>query len=88
MRELENILERAVILSRDDIMRPGDFPLEEISTRSVNLDKTLTEQVEELEMELIKTSLAQTDYVQTKAAELLGLTERGLRYKMQKYKIK
>ncbi|MBN2282012.1 MAG: sigma-54-dependent Fis family transcriptional regulator [Candidatus Marinimicrobia bacterium] len=88
VRELENILERAMILSRDDILRPADFPIDDLRNQSVNLDNTLTEQVEELEMKLIRTALAQTDYIQTKAAEILGLTERGLRYKMQKYKIK
>lgn len=88
VRELENIIERAVILSREEILQPKDFPMEELHTKSVNFDKSLTEQVEELEIELIKVALIQTDYVQTKAADILGLTERGLRYKMQKYKIK
>jgi len=86
VRELENIIERAVILSRKEILQVKDFPMEEISTAS--LDKTLTQQVEELEVRLIKTALVQSSNVQTKAAELLGLTERGLRYKLQKYRIK
>ncbi len=87
VRELENIIERAVILSRDRVLLPGDFPLEDLKTQSISLSKPLTEQVEELETKLIETALLQTDHVQTKAAELLGLTERGLRYKMQKYGI-
>jgi two-component system NtrC family response regulator len=88
VRELENMIERAVILSRENLLQPANFPIEEIKSKSTNLTKTLPEQVEELETDLIKTALLQTDHVQTKAAELLGLTERGLRYKMQKYGIK
>jgi two-component system NtrC family response regulator len=41
--------------------------------------------VEGLERRMIREALARAGGVQTRAAELLGVTERGLRYKLRKY---
>ncbi|MFA6599357.1 MAG: helix-turn-helix domain-containing protein, partial [Ignavibacteriaceae bacterium] len=49
---------------------------------------TLVEVVEALEKKLITTALAKSGGNQTQAGKLLGLTERNLRYKLQKYGIK
>jgi DNA-binding NtrC family response regulator len=45
----------------------------------------MTAVVEGLERKMIKDALAQSDGVQTRAAEKLGMTERALRYKLKKY---
>lgn len=48
-------------------------------------ETNLTVAVEALERRMIKEALARADGVQTRAAELLGIGERGLRYKLIKY---
>ncbi len=49
---------------------------------------TLSEVVEKVEKEMIIDALEKSGGIQTKAAELLGISERNLRYKIQKYGIK
>ena len=48
----------------------------------------LSDQVEALEKAAIERALEQTECIQSQAAELLGLTERNLRYKLRKYGFK
>lgn len=93
VRELENIIERAVVLTRDDLITQGDLPLhvrgfKEEMSRPVLGKGTLPEQVEAIEKELIYDALQESGGNQTKAGKLLGLTERNLRYKLKKYNIK
>ena len=87
VRELENIIERAVVLTRDDVIGSGDLPLMVQEPKTVGLDDetTLTVAVEALERRMIREALARSDGVQTRAAELLGMSERALRYKLAKY---
>lgn len=93
VRELENIIERSVVLTRSKVITLTDLPInikgfkEEKSLGSLD-EGTLTEQVEALEKQLIFDALQQSDGNQTKAGKLLGLTERNLRYKLKKYNIK
>jgi len=93
VRELENIIERAVVLARTNILATSDLPLTVKEVKYENqlpeLGKgTLTEQVEALEKRLIYDALKESNGNQTKAGKLLGITERNLRYKLQKYEIK
>jgi DNA-binding NtrC family response regulator len=87
VRELENIIERAVVLTRDDVIGGGDLPLtvQEPEVAERDGETNLTAAVEALERRMIKDALARSDGVQTRAAELLGTSERGLRYKLIKY---
>jgi len=92
VRELENIIERAVVLCRDNIITLSDIPnsirgfkQEEIITSS---EVTLADRVEALEKKLIYDALDKANGNQTLAAKMLGLTERNIRYKIQKYEIK
>ena len=93
IRELENIIERAVVLTRGNLITLSDLPLhirgfkEELS-RPVLGKGTLPEQVEAVEKELIYDALRESAGNQTKAGKLLGITERNLRYKLKKYNIK
>ncbi|MBK9096876.1 MAG: sigma-54-dependent Fis family transcriptional regulator [bacterium] len=93
VRELENIIERAVVLSRGKVITMTDLPMNirgfEEEKLLGNLDEgTLTDRVEALEKRLIYDALQQSGGNQTKAGKLLGLTERNLRYKLKKYNIK
>jgi two-component system NtrC family response regulator len=86
VRELENIIERAVVLTRDDVIGIGDLPLT-AQNPDVEGDRetNLTVATEGLERRMIREALARSDGVQTRAAELLGISERALRYKLIKY---
>jgi len=90
VRELENIIERAVILCRGEQITLDDLPQTifqpitiEVSENSSGLD----EQVELLEKKMIFAELRRSGGNQSKAARNLKTTERKLRYKIQKYKI-
>ena len=87
VRELENIIERAVVLTRDDVIGSGDLPLtvQEPEVADGDRETNLTAAVEALERRMIRDALARSDGIQTRAAELLGMGERALRYKLTKY---
>jgi two-component system NtrC family response regulator len=86
VRELENLVERGVVLTRDDVIGAADLPLSMApAEKSVAADASLPAAVEGLERRLIRDALAETGGVQTKAAEALGISERMLRYKLRKY---
>jgi DNA-binding NtrC family response regulator len=92
VRELENIIERAVVLTREKIITLNDLPInikgfKEEKSSAMSGEGTLTEQVEALEKQLIYDALQESGGNQTKAGKLLGITERNLRYKLKKYNI-
>lgn len=86
VRELENLIERAVVLTRDDVIGSSDLPLT-VQEPDVEDEKgtNLTVTVEAVERRMIREALARSDGVQTHAAELLEISERALRYKLIKY---
>ena len=94
VRELENLIERAVVLCRGEIITTQDLPFHikdeksEKPWESHKKEKTLPESLEEIERDSIVKALHQHQGVQTKAAESLGISERVLRYKMKKYRIR
>ncbi|GAB4289234.1 MAG: sigma-54 dependent transcriptional regulator [Ignavibacteriaceae bacterium] len=93
VRELENIIERAVVLARGNLITSADLPMSVkgfIPEKNAPLPGTgtLNEQVEALEKKLIYDALKESGGNQTKAGKILGLTERNLRYKLKKYNIK
>ena len=86
VRELENLIERAVVLTRDDVIGPADLPLTlQDATTEVAEPAGLSAAVEALERRLIREALAGAAGVQTRAAEAMGISERVLRYKLKKY---
>ena len=87
VRELEHVVQRTVALVRGQIIRPLDLP-EEIRHYRAATQGTLTERLEAVEKEMLISALERKDWVQTQAAEHLGISERVLRYKMKKYALK
>jgi two-component system NtrC family response regulator len=86
IRELENLMERAVVLTRDDVIGVEDLPLAlEAPAWETGEEAGLIAAVEGLERRMIREALAKADGTQTRAAELLGISERVLRYKLKKY---
>jgi transcriptional regulator with PAS, ATPase and Fis domain len=93
VRELENLVERAVVLCRGEVITTQDLPFhlkEEKSEvwEASRKGKSLPESLEEIERDLILKALHEHQGVQTKSAEKLGISERVLRYKIKKYEIR
>jgi DNA-binding NtrC family response regulator len=86
VRELENITERAIVLTRGDYISKEDLPAFSSETKDL-LEKNMKETVETIERNMILDALIGSEWVQTKAASILGLSERMLRYKIKKYNI-
>jgi two-component system NtrC family response regulator len=94
VRELENIVQRAVIMSRGDHVMMDDLPqvvrnfAGESALDQDSQDLPFTVQVERLEKELIFEALRLAGSNQSKAAKQLGLSERNLRYRLKKWGVK
>ncbi len=95
VRELENVIERIVLLTEREIILPEDIPpevrgfrnntcgLPELTYKGVDLDALL----EEIEKSYIRRALELTSGVKTEAAKLLGLSFRSFRHRLSKYSI-
>jgi DNA-binding NtrC family response regulator len=84
VRELEQIIQRVIALSRGTCIAAADLPAE-IRYHTAMQRGTLDERLSALERELIVSALDSVAGVQTRAAELLGISERVLRYKLKKH---
>jgi two-component system NtrC family response regulator len=88
VRELENIVERAVLLCRGRVIDVEDLPATvRPGQRSPGepLSKDLPGILADIERQAIASALERSGGVQTQAADALGISERVLRYKMKKY---
>ena len=87
IRELENIIERAIVLARDEVISIKDLPMTVTSGHEEEEkdEKPLLElmPLEEAEKMLIEMALQKHNGVQTRAAKELGISERALRYKIK-----
>jgi len=96
VRELENVVERAVALSQGPLVGIGDLPraisgqvsgtmpsLTGLPEEGCDLESVLGE----IERRLIVQALDRAGGVQTNAAKLLGITFRSLRYRLQKHSL-
>lgn len=88
IRELENVIERMVILCQGDTINKNDLPKEILYKDINNIEFVLPEtgiNFEEVEKSFIKQALILSEGNQTKAAKLLGITRHTLLYRMDKY---
>ncbi len=96
IRELGNVIERALALCDADTIDVAELPqnithyiprsrasYSDLPPQGLDLEALIAE----IEMKLIEQALARTRHSQKKAARLLGLTARSLRYRLQKYGI-
>lgn len=81
IRELQNVIERAVILTRSDIS-VADLPAALMAPASTGKEQGA---LKELEREAILKALKRTDGNRRKAAEELGLSRRTLQYRLKEY---
>ncbi len=95
VRELENILERAIALSDDNSITSQDLHLKPVNNNEISTSKmaaSVSTPVEPMnlagqEHQSIMQALEQTRWNKTAAAKLLGLSLRQLRYRLQKLNI-
>jgi len=94
VRELENVIERAIVIGKTDAILVEDLPLRVEKVASgpeldISPEKIPFEQrVENFEKKLIIDALEKANWIQIKAAQLLGTSRSIIRYKMKKYGIK
>jgi two-component system, NtrC family, response regulator PilR len=89
VRELENILERAITLSTSGEVTAADIQLRPTPTGAVAIENSsggapLGDHLEVIEREAIMKALEQTRYNKTAAAKVLGMSFRALRYRIKK----
>ena len=90
IRELENVIERALVLDKDGVLGLDDLP-ERLRTREprvANLRMELPDEgisLEDVERELILASLHKHNWNQTRAAAFLNITRSTLLYRMEKF---
>ncbi|MCA1950880.1 MAG: sigma-54 dependent transcriptional regulator [Treponema sp.] len=84
VRELENIIERAVVLCRGDIILERDLPPLNKNAPWQMVEKPYEQQMAEFERSLIEKALNDTKGNKSAAARALGITERHLRSRLER----
>jgi two-component system response regulator PilR (NtrC family) len=87
VRELENILERALALCEEELIGVEDLQLPEISRSAQESPASLGEMTQNLEKEQIANALEDNRWNQSATARALGITLRQLRYRIDKLKL-
>ncbi len=94
IRELENIIERGVVLARTGMLTLKDFPVyinseggSEFDMSDLDSSLSLAEKLNIIEKRIIIKSLRKHNFNQTKSADELKISESGLRYKLKTLKI-
>jgi two-component system response regulator AtoC len=86
VREMKNVIERALVFAKTPLIKPEDFP-EGVRAAASGVPATAARlpSLEEVEREVIKSTLEATRYKITKAAEILGISRKTLLDKRKKY---
>jgi two-component system response regulator PilR (NtrC family) len=84
VRELENVLERALTLSSSGVIEADEVELRAQTGAERRGGEPLGEQLEGMEREAIREALERAQFNKTEAARLLGITFRQLRYRIKK----
>lgn len=89
VRELKNLAERLVVTVRDRVIHPGHLPPEILDDRSApSRDHGLAGRtLKAIEKDAIEQTLRRVTSHREKAARLLGISPRALRYKIKEYGI-
>lgn len=87
IRELENIIERAVLIAEGDTLQPGHLMIDDrsdLQTTPASISAGMS--VREMETALILKTLEEVNWNRTKAAKLLNIGVRTLRNKLSEYR--
>ena len=86
IRELRNVMERAILLSRGPVLQPGDFQtIPEMSSDDPLRLPPGGIDLHDLEKSLVRQAIQRTRGNRTKAGALLGLNRDQIRYRIEKY---
>lgn len=94
IRELENIIERGIVLCRSEYLTTKDLPsnIETISEKSIldplNLENTFEEKMKTFETEMLNEALKQNNGNQSAAARMMGISERHFRSRLERLGLK
>ena len=88
VRELENILERALALCENESIEADDLQLPEVAPENNGKAPSLGEMTQNLEKEQIISALEDNRWNQSATARALGMTLRQLRYRIDKLQLK
>jgi DNA-binding NtrC family response regulator len=90
VRELENVIERALLMCKGDLIQKDDLLTHDKSdaAEDVKLPFVPTVSLKEMEKKVIFSALDQTDGNRTRAADILGISVRTLRNKLNEYREK
>ena len=90
IRELENIIERAIVFCEGSVITSVDLPIflkDKKEEELIQEGLSLKDKVKHVEIREIKKALLESGEVKSKAARSLGITERILGYKMKIYNL-
>ncbi|MBN1550232.1 sigma-54-dependent Fis family transcriptional regulator [bacterium] len=93
IRELENILERAILLSSESVLTANSFNSvvdgieldDKVNSSPLSLKEIMQRETEKIERKLLKSALEESGGNVTQAAKILGLSRKGLQLKMKKF---
>ena len=90
VRELENVIERALLMCKGDLIQKDDLLSHDKrdAAEEVKLPFVPTVSLREMEKKVIFSALDQTDGNRTRAADILGISVRTLRNKLNEYREK
>jgi Nif-specific regulatory protein len=88
IRELRNVVERAVLLCDGDTITPGQLPKEITGEVQAPVAAEASSSLEDYEKAMIVKALREHDWNQSHAAQALGLSRDNLRYRLRKYAIR
>ncbi|MGN6554565.1 MAG: sigma-54-dependent transcriptional regulator [Verrucomicrobiota bacterium] len=88
VRELRNAMERAVLLSRSELILPEHLParVRELAGQIPPPEPVDARQLEEIERQAILQGLRQHEFNRTETAKALGISRRALIYKLQRFR--
>ena len=88
VRELRNAMERAVLLSRSELILPEHLPtrVREAGDKPPPPETADVERLAEIERQAIMQALRQHDFNRTETARVLGISRRALLYKLQRFR--
>ena len=89
VRELQNAMQRAALLTRTDVILPENLPpaIRNAKAAPPPADDTAVATLQATEIAMLRKALAATDGNRTHAAELLGITRRGLLKKIKRFEL-
>jgi DNA-binding NtrC family response regulator len=94
IRELENIVHHSIVLSRGEVISTSELPsqVKDFIVNEVNINadenSSLPDQVDNLEKMLVLKALKKTNNNQLQASKILRISERNLRYRLEKWGMK